>query len=446
MGPVEGCTGLCGPSPAGGRPDRLDGEDALRVRISGYEHPGRGGENALYVLAIHDGRPFLPPVPHVGQFRPRKPARFAVGRDPRLLPVRGAAELRPRIRPPPIETLVFVRAGFQITLPGSWPVRRESGHSVEIIGGGRSLSIWVGDADGRLHKTCGIDDSGPSGPSVLMERRYWERCEDATIHGLDDFAQLFRGPWGDAVSQTSGAGCDAPCPPPITVARPSSLGGESAGTIRINGYRYLFALHHGRPYFLRFGPAIAFQPSAPKASLESAVETFQFLEGSAATSSPVPGPSQPAFQTISWAEAAVEFDVSDSWELRPDSDPFVLSVAGRGGRLTLRIGDTEGRILNCGDASGSPCKAVGVESLEGLTDLVAPEHSASWGPGATKVSTRTISLGGEMANRVIVERGGWVRYYVVAIHDGRPLIMAWTPTGDGGPILRGILDSFRFVD
>ncbi len=37
----------------------LDGEDANRVNIKSYEYPARGYEHVTYILAIHDGQPFI---------------------------------------------------------------------------------------------------------------------------------------------------------------------------------------------------------------------------------------------------------------------------------------------------------------------------------------------------------------------------------------------------
>ncbi len=37
----------------------LDGEDANLVGVGAYEYPARGGEHVTYILAFHDGRPFI---------------------------------------------------------------------------------------------------------------------------------------------------------------------------------------------------------------------------------------------------------------------------------------------------------------------------------------------------------------------------------------------------
>lgn len=38
---------------------RIDGEPALVIRIQAYEHPARGGQEVVYVVAMHAGRPYL---------------------------------------------------------------------------------------------------------------------------------------------------------------------------------------------------------------------------------------------------------------------------------------------------------------------------------------------------------------------------------------------------
>jgi hypothetical protein len=57
LAPALGC-GYC-VSVRERRPIRIDGEDGIRWELSGYEYPARGGEHALYVLAMHDGRPYF---------------------------------------------------------------------------------------------------------------------------------------------------------------------------------------------------------------------------------------------------------------------------------------------------------------------------------------------------------------------------------------------------
>ena len=37
----------------------LDGELAVVVQIQAYEHPARGGQELAYIVAMHDGRPYL---------------------------------------------------------------------------------------------------------------------------------------------------------------------------------------------------------------------------------------------------------------------------------------------------------------------------------------------------------------------------------------------------
>ncbi len=432
-GPPAGC-GWCIPG-AKRSVSTMAGEEAVFIRFHGYEYPAQGAESALYVLTIHEDRPYF--------------IRFHTSAERRSPPhlwdeiLASFQFVDPSGATPDVRA--FREAGFQMTLPAGWSVLAEGASAVRISGPGQAieLAVRVGDADGRLEGAC-----------QTQERR-WERCEAVTIKTLDDVAEpfqqeeFFAGPVFD-----TGAECLNPCPTSVRV-RPVSLGGEEARQFRIRGHEYAFALHEGRPYLIRYRNGFAFQPSAPRiATIDMLLDTFQFIdEGAVETPSATPPePSQPTFQTISWEEADIEFDAPASWELRSDTDPLVLSVAGRGGRLTLRIGDGAGRILNCGAATGSPCALVSIPSLEELTDLVAPEQSTFWAPNSTKVSTRTIALGGEMANRLVVEQwpgrqyGGRVRYYVVAFREGRPLIMAWAPTGGGGPIFRRILDSFRFVD
>jgi hypothetical protein len=57
VGPPAGC-GWCIPG-GGSRATTLGGDEALEIAFYGYEYPARGSETALYVLAIHDGRPYF---------------------------------------------------------------------------------------------------------------------------------------------------------------------------------------------------------------------------------------------------------------------------------------------------------------------------------------------------------------------------------------------------
>jgi hypothetical protein len=338
---------------------------------------------------------------------------------------------------PSSSTRAFSEVGFQLVLPDGWSVREETADTVELAGEGSQLTVRVGDSDGRI-LTCDMPD------------RPWERCRDVTITTLDEFK--------DAVKQDPVEGCSGLCAPSAG-GRPATLAGEEAWLVKIYGYEYpahggenalyVLALHGGRPYFLRFHTSANFAPGSPPGSRwDFIVDSFQFVdEGTVG-----PTLSPPAFQTISSGESGFEFEAPGSWAVRRDDDPLVVSVAGPGGRLTIRSGDDASRILNCGDPSGAPCTWVSVQSLQELVELLAPASSTYWGTGATKVSQRELTIGGESASRVIVEEwpgrayGGRVKYYFVAIHDGRPLIMAWNPTGDGGQILGGILNSFRFPD
>jgi hypothetical protein len=60
VGPPPGCD-WCIPGGWLGldRESTLDGEEAWRIAFYGYEYPARGSETALYVLALHDGRPYF---------------------------------------------------------------------------------------------------------------------------------------------------------------------------------------------------------------------------------------------------------------------------------------------------------------------------------------------------------------------------------------------------
>jgi hypothetical protein len=50
-----------GVGPPTGRTERgtLDGEPSIVVRIQAYEYPARSGQEVVYVVAFHDGRPYV---------------------------------------------------------------------------------------------------------------------------------------------------------------------------------------------------------------------------------------------------------------------------------------------------------------------------------------------------------------------------------------------------
>jgi hypothetical protein len=39
--------------------DTLDGEPSVVVVIQAYEYPARGGQEVVYIVAMHDGRPYI---------------------------------------------------------------------------------------------------------------------------------------------------------------------------------------------------------------------------------------------------------------------------------------------------------------------------------------------------------------------------------------------------
>jgi hypothetical protein len=71
--PPVGCD-WCIPGITESRASTLGGAEAWRIWRYGYEYPAHGGENALYVLAIHEGRPYFLRFHSSAERAPENPA------------------------------------------------------------------------------------------------------------------------------------------------------------------------------------------------------------------------------------------------------------------------------------------------------------------------------------------------------------------------------------
>jgi hypothetical protein len=154
-------------------------------------------------------------------------------------------------------------AGFEIRVPRFWTVNSSPG-TFHMRDNGTSLTIRIGDADGRL-VTC----QTPARP--------WERCRDVQITNLEEFR--------DAVATGPPEGCGW-CIPGATNTS-STLGGEAAWRIAFFGYEYpaqssetalyVLALHDGRPFFIRFHTSANGQQEGRRALWDEILETVRFL-------------------------------------------------------------------------------------------------------------------------------------------------------------------------
>ena len=165
QGPVEGCGGLCAPAPSGGSAT-LAGEDAWRVNIFGYEYPAHGAENALYVLALHYGRPLF--------------LRFHTSADRKPGSVWDEIVASFEFVDSPTtggKTFTSTEAGIRIDGPAGWVEEPDDDpHAVWIHGSEGGLRIRVGDGLGTI-----LD---------LQRSAEFALCVEVLVGSVEDLVEL----------------------------------------------------------------------------------------------------------------------------------------------------------------------------------------------------------------------------------------------------------------
>ncbi len=236
----------------------LDGEPAAVISIEANEYPAKGAEFVKYVVAVHNGRPFIIRVWTSG----------AGGIPPagELLGGFSFVDPEPSTEPSPsipaseqaFETFRAPDGSFHIRLPAEWEVRDGPDATALYLGNGTTaLSIRAGDANGRI-RTC---DTGAADweTCALVQPSTLDELADAV--GLDaDWPTAFVGPNESAVSLDG--------VPATSISIVASR--RDAGSSVPIGVRYVVAIREGRPYIVR-----ASQPTPP----ESHLDLMELLDG-----------------------------------------------------------------------------------------------------------------------------------------------------------------------
>jgi hypothetical protein len=325
--------------------------------------------------------------------------------------------------------------GYELTLPASWTpaeylsnppgtMRFGAGRGDSFPSSFGALTVSIGSTDGTVY------DCAPSACRAIVA---------TTIDELD--AAIASGS-----NQTD-------TPEITTVDVDVTLDGEPARLeyVTFGGgliwagpqFHHLFAIHNGRPIVLSFDKyRHGMGGQANDISwVESLMDSFRFLEF-----------ATDELSIMRFATAGFEIGAPDGWQAETVEDSTVVTLEGGGSRLEVGIGDAAGPLLNC---EGLPCGALSVSSLDALVESIAPESQITSGqipgPGMLLLNRRSLVLGGDEAARLQVTTwsepyGPATRYYIVAIHAGEPVILAWHPASGAGQLLGQILDTFRFLD
>ena len=314
--------------------------------------------------------------------------------------------------------------GYELAIPDIWygavqpSIDGQPASGVRRFGE-RELTISVGDPDGTLSLCAATCRSVTAGTT------------------LDTL-------------QTAVAGWLPPIAAGATEARgETTVGGAPARFIHRevaddSGRRTYYAaygLRDGRPVVLAFDV-----PSGivTLAGIEEIVASFTFADAP---------PSGDA--TFSAPEGGFALSLPDElWREGSGPDPSALYLRRNQTQVALRWGDAAGRIQTCDEPAGpwEVCRVTTGTSLEELATAVAIEPVADHGVGPPVPTTDNTVLDDEPAMLIQIQayeypaRGGQIVAYVIAMHDGRPLIIRfWTPadTLDG---VDELLAGFRFED
>ena len=160
----------------------------------------------------------------------------------------------------------------------------------------------------------------------------------------------------------------------------------------------------------------------------------------------------PVAQELVAADGRVMLGLSAAWEAPiSEGGPFRL---GADQAMTVRIGSEDGTIVTCGApfAAWDRCREITVSTLDDLARAVLPASIDDDGVPRFEPVLEYATLGGEpsivlrMAGHESPSEGAHELAYVVAFHDGRPVIVRMTTSADALEELDSVVAGFRFVD
>jgi hypothetical protein len=297
---------------------------------------------------------------------------------------------------------------FSLDIPGLWVAYSQP--QVD----GVPLSGVYDFAEGRLLVSIGTPDGrlGWCDPACGVTR---------DLRSLDDVERVIR---QDHV---------------LGAAVPIELDGDAARLIWVDGGpSYAVAIHDRRPVAIRFDEGD--WTVAPDV-FEILLERFVFIDPDVA----------PVDQEIMTADGHVIVALSNAWTV--GENPTVIEHGAKQ-RMTIRIGSADGTITTCDRPAGpwELCRKVKATTLEELSAVVQPGPDGEPGIGDPMAVSVDDVLGGEPSVVTRIQayeppaRGAQEVVYIVAIHDGRPVIVRIHTTAANVVDLDSVIAGFRFVD
>ena len=215
-------------------------------------------------------------------------------------------------------------------------------------------------------------------------------------------------------------------------------GEEARSFVAGTGQRYVIAVHDRRPVAVQFDHGD--WTVAPDID-DMILETFVFIDAAPA----------PVDQEIVTADGHVVMALSKRW--RPAGDDPVI-WHGTKQRMKVRMGSPDGTITTCDRPAGvwELCREVTATTLEDLAEAVRPGPERDPGIGGPIVVRTDGTLDGEPSVMTQIQayeppaHGGQEVVYIVAMHDGRPVIVRIHTTADHVVDLDSVIAGFRFVD
>lgn len=224
------------------------------------------------------------------------------------------------------------------------------------------------------------------------------------------------------------------------------------------GTRTVVALHDGRPVVMQFEWF-----SSTVDEVKAIIDSFRFLDDGVVlnpTDEPETGAASSTdplvpFKSFTFAEAGFRIDAPVTWHSwSPDVGSFgEVSLTGPGMAIAIRLPVNDaGKIwfvLPPGMAH-----AIAVNSVQDLVTHLVDEYRMRTLLDRSRIraaQTQTM-LGGDPATLVVigpnanVVSGPATETYVVAFHDGRPIILRSHGTRDKVDLFREMVATFRFLD
>ncbi|MFL5726170.1 MAG: hypothetical protein ACJ77F_07505 [Chloroflexota bacterium] len=290
---------------------------------------------------------------------------------------------------------VRVRDSFSMSVPGTWQTFEQP------LADGKALSGVQQELDGRVLVSIGDPDGtlGWCDPDC-------RRLSGATT--IDNLEELIR--------SSAPRGGEA-----LSAAEETTLDGEPARTITTNDpapRAYVIALHNGRPIALFIDSG---DWDVAPGTVEQMIASFAFLD-------PLASPGSASYVV---GGGTIDLHLDERWRPTRDEGAFTTGDS----TLLVRVGSDDGHIRPCDKPAGpwDPCEEIHVTTLEELAAAVQADAVQDHGVGPFPSTSTNGTLGGEpcvIVRTVAYEhpaRSGQEVAYVVAFHDGRPVIVRyWT--------------------